>query len=129
MSKNIEDNAHDARREIRTAIGSLKSAIESLEPYAELEYEEHATNGLAVNMSNLVGSIGRDGANAAEAVSNALRYVMRAAPEVEAMLIERREEIERLAREHAEEAITVRSLGGLSKGVRGAGPTGLDSIL
>jgi len=85
----IDANAHDARREIRGAIALLRSAIESLEPYAELEYEEHATSGLAVNLTDKIGSVGRDGASSVEHIGRALRYVLKAAPEVEAMLSER----------------------------------------
>ena len=90
----IEGSAHDARREIRGAISALRSAIESLEPYAELEYEEHAESGLAVNMTDLIGRVGRDNAASVEHIGRALRYVLRAVPDVEAMLTERMTERE-----------------------------------
>lgn len=87
--KNIENNAHDARREMRTAVSELQTCIDMVKIYTELEFEEAATSGLAINITDLIGRVGRTNADAVEALTRALRYTMQAVPDVEAMLTER----------------------------------------
>ena len=82
----VEDNAHDARRELLGAVGSLKAAIEMLQPYADLQWEDSGTEGEVINMLRLAGEVGRKAADAQEHIARAVRYGMRLAPEVEARL-------------------------------------------
>lgn len=93
MYGTIESNANDARRELRGAVSELQTAIDMIKPWTEVEFEEQATSGLAVNVSDLIGRVGRTNADAIEGLTRALRYIMQAVPEVEANRTAARESV------------------------------------
>lgn len=86
MILNLANDAHDTRRELKAAQAALRGAADSLEAYANLQWEDEAQDGIVLNLAGLAGSVARDAATAQEAIAKAVRYALKAATVVEPRL-------------------------------------------